>query len=42
MEGLGDVNVQSSQALTRKSRIDHSVEPNMGQISKILQRRPLS
>jgi hypothetical protein len=29
MEGLGDVNVQSAQTLTRESRINHSVEPNI-------------
>ena len=42
MEGLGDINLRSAQTLTRESRINHGVEPNIGQISKILQRRPLS
>ncbi len=41
VEGLGDVNVRSAQTLTRES-INHSVEPNVGQISKVLQGRPLS
>jgi hypothetical protein len=41
MEGLGDVNVRSAQILTRESSINHDVEPDIGHIPKILQRRLL-